>query len=540
MTLNAKLISQLKDLHEIGIALSGQKNLGHLLEKILEAAKRIVNADAGTIYLLDATQCALRFEIVRTDTLNIAIGGERGTPMDFGLVPLYDAAGLPNHAMVVSHAVLSRQTVNIEDAYVSDEFDFSGTRAFDIKNDYRSRSFLTVPMMNHEQDVIGVLQLINAQDEASGLIVSFSADDQQLVESLASQAAIALTNFRLVKQNEELFESFIYLINKAIDDKSPYTAGHCERVPVLTMMLAEAVSRTTQGPLSSFVMSDADRHELKMAGLLHDCGKITTPVHVVDKPTKLHTLFDRIELLDTRFEILRRDAEINMLKVQLASGGGDQVERRAQYQAYLQQLHCDQEFLRCCNQGVEKMSQADRLRVVQIAQYSWCDSEGRRRAFLSADEVENLNIPFGTLTASERGIINRHVELSIKMLEALPWPKYLKNVPEYVGGHHERMDGKGYPRGLMGNQMPLQARILAIADIFEALTAIDRPYKEGKSLTESITILAKMKLGGHIDPDVFDVFIREKIYLEYCQKFFPELSIEDIDLSHIPGISLYQ
>jgi len=536
------LLHRLKELNEIGIALSQQRDLNSLLETILVAAKRITNADAGTLYLYEPEQQVLRFEILRNDTLKTAMGGTSGVPISFYPIRLYDDAGIPNHAMVVSHSALSGETVNIPDAYMAQGFDFSGTKGFDAKTGYRSRSFLTVPMRNHEDEVIGVLQLINAQDRESGEIVQFSADDQQLLESLASQAAIALTNRRLIVQLEELFEAFIQLINTAIDDKSPYTGGHCARVPALTMMLAEAVNRTERGPLKGFVMTDQDRRELKIAGLLHDCGKITTPVHVVDKATKLQTLFDRIQLLDTRFEVLKRDAEIAMLsrRQKTADRGQSSVEDaaiRAEYDARIRQLDDDREFLRHCNVGSEAMSDEEQQRVRQIANYQWLGVDGKTGNFLSDDEVENLNIRSGTLTAAEREIINHHIEVTIKMLESLPWPKHLKNVPEYAGGHHERMDGKGYPRGLTREQMSVQARVMGIADIFEALTAKDRPYKKGKTLTESLSILGKFKLGGHVDPDLFDVFIREKVYLDYARQFLTPEQIDNVDLSRIPGVN---
>ncbi len=533
------LLHRLKELNEIGIALSQQHDLNSLLETILVAAKRITNADAGTLYLYEPEQQVLRFEILRNDTLKTAMGGTSGVPISFYPIRLYDEAGTPNHAMVVSHSALSGETVNIPDAYMAQGFDFSGTKGFDAKTGYHSQSFLTVPMRNHEDEVIGVLQLINAQDRESGEIVQFSADDQQLLESLASQAAIALTNRRLIVQLEELFEAFIQLINTAIDDKSPYTGGHCARVPALTMMLADAVNHTERGPLKGFVMTDQDRRELKIAGLLHDCGKITTPVHVVDKATKLQTLFDRIQLLDTRFEVLKRDAEIAMLRE--VAGAGADIQRadaaRQKYAARIAQIDQDREFLRHCNVGSEAMSDEEQQRVLRIANYQWLGVDGKISNFLSDDEVENLNIRSGTLTAAEREIINHHIEVTIKMLESLPWPKHLKNVPEYAGGHHERMDGKGYPRGLTREQMSIQARVMGIADIFEALTAKDRPYKKGKTLTESLTILGKFKLGGHVDPDLFDVFIREKVYLDYARQFLTPEQIDNVDLSKIPGVN---
>jgi HD-GYP domain-containing protein (c-di-GMP phosphodiesterase class II) len=537
MNSSDNLLHRLKDLNEIGIALSQQRDLNSLLETILVAAMRITHADAGTLYLHEQEQRVLRFEILRNNTLDKAMGGTSGVPITFYPIQLYDDAGRPNHAMVVSHSALSGETVNIPDAYMAEGYDFSGTKKFDAKTGYRSQSFLTVPMRNHENEVIGVLQLINAQDQKSGAIIPFSRDDQQLLESLASQAAIALTNRHLIDQLEELFEAFIQLINTAIDDKSPYTGGHCARVPALTMMLAEAVNRTELGPLKDFVMTDKDRRELKIAGLLHDCGKITTPVHVVDKATKLHTLFDRIQLLDTRFEVLKRDAEIAMLR-EISAAGADvrRVEAaRRNYTSRATQLDQDREFLHHCNVGSEAMSDEAQHRVHQIAAYQWRDGDGKASNFLSEDEVENLTIRAGTLTAGEREIINHHIDVTIKMLESLPWPRHLKNVPEYAGGHHERMDGKGYPRGLTREQMSVQARVMGIADIFEALTAKDRPYKKGKTLTESLTILGKFKLGGHIDPDLFDIFIREKVYLDYAKQFLAPEQIDSVDLDKIPG-----
>ncbi|MEK9144051.1 MAG: HD domain-containing phosphohydrolase, partial [Elusimicrobiota bacterium] len=453
----------------------------------------------------------------------------------------------PDHAMVVTHAALSGEPVNIPDAYAARGYDFSGTRAFDAKNAYRSTSFLTVPMLNHEGEVIGVLQLINATDRESGAILPFSADDQQLAESLSSQAAVALTNRRLIEQLEGLFESFIGLINAAIDDKSPYTGGHCARVPTLVMLLAEAAERAgLAAKIPGVAMTEKQRYELKIASLLHDCGKVTTPVHVVDKATKLHTLFDRIHLLDTRFEVLKRDAELALLRALagLAShpvGAAERAEAedaaRCEYAERIRRLEDDREFLRHCNVGVESMSEEAQERVRRIAAYRWRAPEGQETGFLSDDEVLNLTIRAGTLTAEERQIINHHIDVTIKMLEALPWPKHLRNVPEFAGGHHERMDGKGYPRGLTGAQMSVQARMMAIADIFEALTAKDRPYKKGKTLGESLAILGKLKLSGHIDPDLFDVFVREKVYLAYAKQFLAAEQMDPGDESKIPGYS---
>jgi HD-GYP domain-containing protein (c-di-GMP phosphodiesterase class II) len=542
------LFRRLEQLNEIGASLSAERDINRLLETILLAAKAITGADGGTLYLLteeDGTK-RLKFEIMRTQSLNIAMGGTTGTPIPFYPIHLYSKDGKPNNQMVAAFAALTGQTVNIADAYTAEGFDFNGTRNFDKKTGYRSKSFLTVPMKNHENEIIGVLQLINSQDPASGEVVAFSDADQRLAESLASQAAIALTNRQLINQLEALFESFIAMINTAIDEKSPYTGGHCQRVPELTMMLAEAVNETKQGPLRDFDMSDKDRYELKIAGLLHDCGKVTTPVHVVDKATKLESIFDRIHLIDTRFEVLKRDAEIELLKsnAALQQQGLDELSLRERtnqleqaYKARLRQFDQDREFLRKCNIGGEFMPPQAQEHVRKIAGYKWLDQSGNTAHFLNDDEIENLSIPRGTLTGKEREIINYHIVATIKMLEALPWPKHLRHVPEYAGGHHERMDGKGYPRGLTREQMSVQARVMGIADIFEALTAKDRPYKKGKTLTESLQILGKFKEGGHIDPDLFDVFIRQKVYQRYAEQFLDANQIDRVDESKIPGYS---
>ena len=534
------LFRRFEQLNAIGAALSHERDIDRLLENILLAAKTITHADGGTLYRMTEDEASLRFEIVRNDSLKIAMGGALGKPIPFPPLPLKTDRGEPNNSMVAAYAAIHQETVNIADAYEAEGFDFTGTRKFDASTGYRSQSFLTVPMKNHENAVIGVLQLINAIDPDSKKVVPFSAADQRLAESLASQAAIALTNRQLIDQLERLFESFIQLINVAIDEKSPYTGGHCERVPVLTMMLAEAVNATRAGALADFSMSDKDRYELKIAGLLHDCGKVTTPVHVVDKATKLQTLFDRIHLVDTRFEVLKRDAQIAMLKARSAlRNGQDELAGKALEEdlaRHLAQLDSDREFLRRANIGSEAMTAEDQERVRRIGTgYRWIDVDGRPANFLSDEELENLNIRAGTLTQKERETINYHIVATIKMLEQLPWPKHLRNVPEYAGGHHERMDGKGYPKGLVREEMSVQARVMGIADIFEALTARDRPYKRGKTLSESLEILGKFKLNGHIDPDLFDVFVGQKVYLKYAEKFLDPEQIDEVDEKAIPG-----
>lgn len=528
------LLRRLEQLNAIGSALSKERDITRLLESILVAAKTITHADGGTLYRVTDDQQALRFEILRTDSLHIAMGGTSGKPIHFPNLPLHDDQGRRNDSLVAAYAALHNQTVNIADAYTEANFDFSGTRQFDERTGYRSQSFLAVPMKDHEGDVIGVLQLINAQHPGTGLVQPFSTADQSLAESLASQAAIAITNRNLMTQLEALFESFISLINLAIDEKSHYTGGHCQRVPALTMMLAEAVNATQSGPLAGFRMDDRDRYELKIAGLLHDCGKVTTPVHVVDKATKLQTLFDRMQLIDTRFEVLKRDREIAALRAQLARREVRDAQAEADIMASarsaIEALDEDREFLRKANQGGEFMSDSDIERVRRVGTGTlWRNTDGVESEFLTADEIENLTIRAGTLTAGERDTINYHIVATIKMLEQLPWPKHLKNVPEYAGGHHERMDGKGYPKGLTREQMSVQARVMGIADIFEALTARDRPYKQGMKLSQAMGIMHKFRTGGHIDPDLFDIFVQEQVYLRYAQQFLDPWQIDDVN-----------
>ena len=248
---------------------------------------------------------------------------------------------------------------------------------------------------------------------------------------------------------------------------------------------------------------------------------------------------DSIELIATRFEALKREAEVEMLRAKLRAleHHDEESARRAEEACArkLRQYDDDREFLRRTNIGSERMKAEDQARVSQIARYQWVNERGEPDRFLSKDEEENLNIAYGTLNVVEREIINHHIVATIKMLEALPWPRHLVNVPEYAGGHHERMDGKGYPRGLTREQMSVQARVMGIADIFEALTAKDRPYKVGKTLSESLAILGRFKENGHIDPDLFDIFVREKVYLRYAREFLDPAQIDEVDESKIPG-----
>lgn len=530
---SSNLLNILQQLNDIGIALSAEKDHARLLELILTTGKSMTNADGGTLYLCKSRNI-LEFEIVHNDSLALRMGGVSDTPVSLPPVRLF-SDGRKNLHNVVACCVLKNQTINIEDAYENAEFDFSGTRAFDQQTGYRSKSFLAVPLSNHEGEIIGVLQLINATDKDTGEIKRFSATDQKIVESLASQAAVTLTNKQLIDAQKKLFDAFLQLIASAIDEKSPYTASHCLRVPELTKMIAEATCAIDYGVYKDFNMTDADMYQLSVAAWLHDCGKISTPESVTDKSTKLEKIFDRIELIDTRFEVLKRDAEIAALKRRLKTLGDERPYKDQKFDAELQGLDDDRQFIRECNVGGEMMSADMQQRVEKIAHYRWRNTDGREGAFLSADEVYNLNIPKGTLTPEERDIINHHIVVTINMLEALPYPKHLLKVPEYAGGHHEKMDGTGYPKGLTREQMSVPARMMGIADVFEALTADDRPYKKAMPLSKALTILGNMKLSNHIDGDLFDVFIWKKVYQRYADSFLPPEQCDHFELQEIPG-----
>ena len=519
------LQEQIHRLSEIGVALSTEKNTDRLFEMILDEATRITKADGRTLYTVDENG-NLRFEILSNDTMNQKMGGTSGVEIPYYPVKLYLSNGEPNNSNVSAYVALTGKTVNIQDAYETKKgFDFTGTKAFDQKNYYRSKSFLTVPLKNHENEIIGAMQLINAQDE-QGNVISFDKNMQEQVESLSSQGAVALTNKRLVEELKTLFEAFIKLIATAIDKKSEYTGGHCERVPVITMMLADALENTKDGKFKDFTMNPEERYELYIAAWLHDCGKVATPPHVVDKSTKLETIFDRIELIRTRMEILKRDAEIAFLKRQL---NGNLPENFDQiYHDQINKINENMEFLESCNIGGEFMLPEKQERVKNIAgQQIYLGDE--TQPFLSREEVKNLNIPKGTLLPEEREIINDHIVITIEMLEQLPYPKQLKNVPEFAGGHHEKLDGTGYPKGLKGNEMSTQAKIMAIADIYEALTAADRPYKDGKRLSQAMRIMGYMKNDYHIDEELFEIFVKSGVYKKYADKYISDTQIDKVD-----------
>lgn len=536
-----KLIKRIRKLTEIGIALSAEKDTTRLIESILIGAKELSNADAGSLYSViedDQGNKVIKIETMHTDSLGIHEGGVSGREISLPTIPLLNPDGSENRRNIISYSINSGETVNIEDVYHHDGFDFTGMRKFADEIGYRPKSVLSIPMKNHTGEVIGALQLINALSEETGEIIKFSRTAQELVESLASQAAIALTNQQLISEQKILLESVIQLVATAIDDKSPYTGDHCRRVPVLTMMLADAAHKTDNGPLKSFQMSEEDRYELEIASWLHDCGKITTPEYVIDKSTKLETIHDRISEISVRFEVLKRDAEITLIRKQLEENAYDTTELDEEISTKLAKMikKFDDDFAFVCthNTGGEFMADTDMKKIREIARTNW-KHQSETLPLMNDDEIYNLTIAKGTLTPEEREIINHHIVATINMLESLPFPKHLNNVPEFAGGHHERMDGKGYPKGLTRDQMSVQARVMGIADVFEALTARDRPYKKGKTLTEALRILGFMCEDNHIDPDLFQLFVDKAIYQTYADEYMDHEQIDKVDLASIPG-----
>ncbi len=458
------------------------------------------------------------------------MGGTSGVDIPFDPVKLWIDDSSPNQSNVSAYVALTGETVNISDAYQEKGFDFSGTKSYDSKTGYHSKSFLTVPLKNHENEIIGVMQLINARDE-NGEVISFDNDMEEQIESLASQGAVALTNKKLVGELKTLFEAFIQLIATAIDKKSEYTGGHCSRVPVITMMLADEVAKVSSGKYKDFSMNEEERYELYIAAWLHDCGKVATPPHVVDKGTKLETIFDRIELIKTRMEILKRDAEIAFLKRQI---NGSLSDFDDEYKETIKNVNDNIKFIESCNIGGEFMKPELQEKIQTISK-NRVILDNKEQNILTDDEVRNLNIAKGTLLPEERDIINDHISITIDMLDQLPYPKNLKNIPEFAGGHHEKMDGTGYPKGLKGDQMSPQAKIMAIADIYEALTAADRPYKEGKKLSQAMRIMGFMKNDYHIDEDLFEIFVQSGVYKKYAEEYVASGQLDDVDEESVIG-----
>ncbi len=517
---------------QIGVALSAERDLNRLLELIVDEARKFSNAEGGTLYIMSDDESMLHFAIVQNDPLNIRMGGSGGS-ITWPPVRLINADGTPNYANVSAYTALSGEVVNIADVYHAEGFNFEGTRKFDVETGYRSTSMLVIPMRNHENDIIGVLQLLNCRNDSTGEVITFSAENQEMTASLASQAAVALSKNRLIHDLENLLESFIRAIAATIDEKSPYTGGHVRRVADLTMTIAGKINEAKEGPYADIRFTEDQLKELRMAAWLHDIGKITTPEHIIDKATKLETIYDRIRHVKTRFEIVKRDHVIERLTRESdhrrVGCGGKSAENG---DVFLRVLEKDLDFLVRANRGDEYMTDEKIDRIKSIAGRKLMIN-GQSHPLLDEEDVRYLSVRSGTLTDVEREIIYNHATVTYKMLSQLPFPRKIRSVPAYAAAHHEQLNGAGYPLGLRGEQLSLQARILALADVFEALTAGDRPYKKAKTLAESIKIMERMVQEKHIDAELFNLFIQERIYLDYAGKELTAGQMNGFDLPDV-------
>lgn len=544
-------------LMNINDALITEPNYTLIVEKILKTARQAANADACFFFSVNDNKY-MNLEYCHSQSLNFEkLGIENMTFFPTVFIPDLKTKSLRTPA---EHCAFNRDILNEANIFQAGAIDTSLIAKFDEHHNYTTLSMLVIPLIDRRQNLVGVVQFINAKDSA-GKVITFTSDIQKNVISLCRYITLILENKNLGESYTQLLESFIEVLARAIDAKSPYTGSHCQRVPIIARLLATAAVEEDSGPLKDFEMNPDDWYTLHIASWLHDCGKVTTPEYIVDKATKLETINNRIHEIRNRFEILRRDAHIRYLQKRL--GNLDSQENlQAEFIAEVKKLEDDFSFIAQCNKGDTPLTDNDIVRLEQIAKIkftryfnrmlglSWAERENISDTKLfshpaqenllqnrpdqifgsyNRGELYNLETRRGTINKEEREKINEHIVVTIDMLKALPFPKELSKVVEYAGAHHERVDGKGYPNGLTGSQMSIPAKIMAIADIFEALTANDRPYKEPKKLSEVLHIMQEMKNTGHIDPDLYEVFIRSEVYKDYAGQYMSQQQIDEIN-----------
>jgi len=519
---------KISHLNEIGASLSTETEVDNLLDMIISKGKLFTNADGGTLYMMSEDEKSLRFRIVETDSLGIKMGAN-GEEISWPPLPIYLENGSLNHQMVAVYCAIESKIVNFEDVYNCDGFNFEGTKKFDESTGFRSKSMLVIPMINNTQDVIGVLQLLNARD-SDGNIISFTKEDEEILLSLTSQAAVAITNVKMIHDLKVLLESFIKSIAFAVDQKSPYTGGHVEKVADISLMIANAINRCESGKYAEIHYSEEEMDEIRISALMHDVGKITTPQHVMDKATKLETIYDRINVVKIKYEIIQRDLKMAMLekKIQLmqSGAGSDEINSlEASLQEEIAKLDEEMIFLMHSNIGGEFMTDEHIESIKKIAQRR-LTIDGVEQNILSDFDIKNLCIRKGTLTPEELEIMRDHAKISNEMLDALPFPKHLKRVPDIAGGHHEKLNGKGYPKGLSADDLTLESRILALSDIFEALSASDRPYKDGKKMSEVMKIISFMVKDEELDGDLVEFFYDNNLHVEYAKQYIKPCQID--------------
>lgn len=505
----------------IGQALGNHESLSGLFDMILSLARRFANADGGSLYLVDALKQELVFHVIHNDSLKITHKEFSSEHTDLPNVKLYKKNGKRNLSNVSSYVFHTGEIVNIEDVYETNLFQFSGTREFDRELNYRSKSMLVIPMRNHEDTLIGVLQLINAMDSATCSIIPFNEDTIQKSRALAAQAAVMITQQSLIHEMEELFEAFIRAIAVTIDEKSKHTGGHIQRVTDISLMIADCINRDNT-LFHGTILSHEEIKELRMAALMHDTGKITTPDHVIDKSSKLETIFDRISMIEARLEIFSLQKKLAAAERKLALSDNSRFKdistgKDTTGNEPAEEIKDVFEMIKSLNENKTFIT-PDQIRQLESIKAKTIEIRGHSQPVLTEDEFLNLCIPKGNLTEAERDIINHHAKLTAKILNKLPWPKKFSRIPYIAGAHHEKLDGSGYPDGLDQDQLNLQARILAVADIFEALSARDRPYKKPMPLSKTIDILKEMAQNGLIDRNIVDVFFRSEFPVEYAKK----------------------
>ena len=514
-----------EELINIGISLSKEKNINVLLENILTQARKISNSDGGTLYIADKEFTKLEFVIMQNKSKDIFLGGTKEpVPDTIYPVKLFNTeTNEPNHKNVSAVCALRNKTIKIDDAYKNKEYDFEGTKGFDERHDYYSKCFLNIPMKDHKGNVIGVIQLLNPIE--NGEIINYSKEIIKVIESLSSQASIALTNQMLIEEQKDLFKSFIKLVAEALEHKDATTGGHCNRVPEITMMIANAINDAEKGAFKSFKFNEEEMEELFVAGWLHDFGKVATPEHVMNKSTKLEGLYDKIDHIKVRFEVLKRDIKIKYYDL-IYNHNNKSLKNKMNEE--INKADNDLEFIIKCNTGGEFFSDELKERVKNISKNK-IYFNGKFQNILTEEEIDFLTLERGTLSKKERQIMENHVSLTYELLDKLPYPKHLNNVPFYAGCHHEKINGEGYPNGYSGDELPIQARIIALADVFEGLTAPDRPYKDGYPLSKAMNILRFMTLDDELDKDIFNLFINQKVYLKYAEENIKDSQIDKIN-----------
>jgi len=523
MKIKENIFKHIESLKKIALALSAEKDLNEFFKLVLAEAMRFTKADAGTVYSVSDDNTKLDFKIVCTISKNVQLG--IADVKKWPSVALYHQDNSRNLNNFVTYVFHSGKVMNIADVYKQDLFDNSGTRNYDQANNYRSKSMLAIPLKNHEDKVLGVLQLINATK--NNQLTTFTSEHVITVSSLASQAAIALTNRKLIFELENLLDQFIKAIAETIDKKSKYTGGHISRVAEITRDLAEEIQKDN-GIFKEINFSEDEMKELQYASWMHDLGKITTPSHIMDKSSRLENIIDCIKLVEMRYNFIKDILLIELKHTTLES-------EKQMILKLLEKLDSDWNFIKKINREENQINAQDISRIEDIYSFIYKISN-REYSLLDLEEKQHLQIPIGTLSPEQSEIMKEHVLVTHNILSRLNFPEKYKNVPFYAATHHENLNGSGYPFHLKAENLPLKSRVIAISDIFESLTAQDRPYKTGKTLSITLTILANKVKNNEIDPRLMDLILDTGYYLKYARKFLSPQQIDRININEIKKI----